>query len=112
MYREYERYGGFPGVVYSNETIKTTILSGIYDSIILNDIADRGLIRDTFSLKRVVSFLADNVGQMINSNKIANILKSEKLSISNHTVNRYLELLQDAYFFLKLSHMIFEGKII
>ena len=110
MYKEYERYGGFPSVVYSDETIKTTILSGIHDSIILNDIADRGLIRDTFSLKRVVSFLADNVGQMINSNKIANILKSEKLSISNHTVNRYLELLQDAFLFYEAKSYDIRGK--
>lgn len=110
MYKEYEQYGGFPSVVYSDETIKITILSGIYDSIILNDIADRGLIRDTFSLKRVVSFLADNVGQMINSNKIANILKSEKLSISNHTVNRYLELLQEAYLFYEAKSYDIRGK--
>lgn len=110
IYREYEKYGGFPGVVLSDETLKSTILSGIYDSIILNDIAIRGSIKETFSLKRVVSFLADNVGQLVNPSKISNMLKQEKLSISNHTVNRYLELLQGAYLFYEAKPYDVRGK--
>lgn len=50
-YKEYEKFGGFPGVVLSNENIKASIISGIYDSIILNDIATRGQIRDASTLK-------------------------------------------------------------
>lgn len=109
-YKEYEKFGGFPGVLLSDEMLKSTILSGIYDSIILNDIAGRGLIKDTLSLKRVVSFLADNVGQLINPSKISNILKNEKLSISNHTINRYLELLKDAYLFYEVRPYDIRGK--
>lgn len=109
-YKEYEKFGGFPGVLLSDEMLKSTILSGIYDSIILNDIAGRGLIKDTLSLKRVVAFLADNVGQLINPSKISNILKSEKLSISNHTINRYLELLKDAYLFYEVRPYDIRGK--
>ncbi len=40
-YREYEKYGGFPSVVLAQENLKDTILSGIFDSIVLNDIAYR-----------------------------------------------------------------------
>lgn len=109
-YREYEKYGGFPSVVLSEETLKKTILSGIYDSIILNDIAIRGGVKETFALKRVVSFLADNVGQLINPSKISNILKQEKLNISNHTVNKYLELLQGAYLFYEAKPYDIRGK--
>ena len=109
-YKDYEKYGGFPGVVLSPEAIKTTILSGIYDSILLNDIAIRGSVKDTLVLKRVVAFLADNVGQLINPTKISNMLKQEKLSISNHTVNRYLELLQDAYLFYEAKPYDIRGK--
>lgn len=109
-YKEYERFGGFPGVLLSDEPLKSTILSGIYDSIVLNDIAARGLIKDTMILKRVVSFLADNVGQMINPSKISNMLKTERLSISNHTVDRYLELLQEAYLFYEVKPYDIRGK--
>ena len=109
-YREYEKYGGFPGVVMADESIKATIISGIYDSIILNDIATRGEIRDSLSLKRMVSFLADNVGQLVNPSKIANTLKNENVEVSYHTVNRYLELLQDAYLFYEARPYDIRGK--
>ncbi|MBS6062991.1 MAG: ATP-binding protein [Peptostreptococcaceae bacterium] len=109
-YKEYEKYGGFPGVLLSDEVIKPTILSGIYDSIILNDIAARGFVKDTLSLKKVVSFLSDNVGQLVNPSKISNLLKSENLNISNHTVNKYLELLQEAYLFFEVRPYDIRGK--
>ena len=109
-YKEYEQYGGFPSVVMSKESIKTTILSGIFDSIVLNDIASRGSIRDTLTLKRLVSFLADNVGQLVNPTKISNLLINEKLDISNHTVNRYLELLQTSYLFYEAKPYDLRGK--
>lgn len=38
-YSEYEKYGGFPSVVIAEESIKDTILSGIFDTIVLNDVA-------------------------------------------------------------------------
>ncbi len=98
-YNEYEMYGGFPGVVIAPEELKDTILSGIFDSIVLNDIAYRSGIKDTLILKNIISFLADNVGQLINATKISNILKNEKLNTSNHTVNKYLELLENAFLF-------------
>lgn len=109
-YRDYERFGGFPSVIFSDESLKDAILSGIYDSIILNDIATRGMIKDTPSLKRIVSFLADNVGQMVNPSKISNILKGEKITISNHTVDKYLELLQNAFLFYEARPYDVRGK--
>lgn len=109
-YKEYEKYGGFPGVILSNENIKESILSGIYDSIILNDIATRGKIRDTLVLKNLVSFLSDNVGQLINPSKISNVLKNDKIDISNHTITRYLDLLKDAFLFYEAKPYDIRGK--
>ena len=77
-YREYEKYGGFPSVVLAQEELKDTILSGIFDSIVLNDIAYRSGIKDTQVLKNVISFLADNVGQLVNPTNIANVLTNAK----------------------------------
>lgn len=109
-YREYEKYGRFPSVVLSNEYLKESILSGIYDSILLNDIATRGRIRDTQVLKNIVSYLADNVGQLVNPSKIVNVLKNEKIEVSNHTMVRYLELLKDAFLFYETKSYDIRGK--
>lgn len=109
-YKEYEKFGGFPGVILSNENIKLSIISGIYDSILLNDIATRGQIRDTMTLKSLVSYLSDNVGQLVNPSKISNILKNEKIEISNHTITRYLQLLKDAFLFYEVKPYDIRGK--
>ncbi|VEB26744.1 ATPase [Actinobacillus lignieresii] len=100
-YVEYEKYGGFPSVVLADEMLKDTILSGIFDSIVLNDIAHRAGVRDTHILKNVILFLADNVGQLVNPSKISNTLTSERVPTSNHTINKYLELLENAFLFYK-----------
>ena len=109
-YKEYEQYGGFPSVVLADEPLRYTILSGIYDSIILNDIAARAQIKDSFTLKRIVAFLADNVGQLVNAFKVTSLLKNERIEVSNHTISRYLELLQNAYLFFEIRPYDIRGK--
>ena len=44
-----KKYGGFPSVVMADEPLKETILSGIFDSIVLNDIAHRAGVKDAYS---------------------------------------------------------------
>jgi len=94
-YLEYETYGGFPGVVLADESIKDTILSGLKDTPVLNN---------------VVRFMADNVGQLINSSKIVNTLKSEHIDSSVHTINRYIELLTNAFLFFQTKQYDLRGK--
>ncbi|WP_235810670.1 ATP-binding protein, partial [Lactiplantibacillus fabifermentans] len=89
-FEEYETYGGFPAVVLATPNIKDDMLSGIYDTIVLNDVSMRANIRDTESLKAVVGFLVDDLGQLIRPAKLANTLKSEGVATSNHTVERLL----------------------
>ena len=92
-YQEYEQYGGFPSVVLADERIKDTILSGIFDTIVLNDVALRAGVKDATVLKALIRFLSDNVGQLVNASRIANTLKSEGITTSTHTINRYLDLI-------------------
>ncbi|QIM68711.1 ATP-binding protein [Basfia succiniciproducens] len=110
LYSEYEKYGGFPSVVIADEVLKETILSGIFDSIVLNDIAHRASVKDTHTLKSVILFLADNVGQLVNPSKISNTLTSERVPTSNHTINKYLDLLENAFLFYKAKQYDIRGK--
>lgn len=109
-YLEYETYGGFPSVIVADRTIKDTILSGIFDSIVLNDVALRSGVKDSSTLKSVIRFLADNVGQLVNVSKIVNTLKSEGIETSSHTVNRYLEILEDAFLFYRIKQYDLRGR--
>lgn len=109
-FTEFETFGGFPAVVLANQSIKDTILAGIFDTIILNDVSTRANVRDTESLRGLVGFLADNTGQLVNSSKIAGILKNEGVTISNHTVEKYLQLLEDAFLFYRGRQYDLRGK--
>lgn len=109
-YKEYEKYGGFPSVVIAEDSIKDTILSGIFDTIVLNDVAFRAGVKDATVLKNLISFLADNVGQLVNTSRIVNTLKSEGIETTNHTINRYLELLEDGFLFYRAKQYNIRGR--
>jgi uncharacterized protein len=109
-FSEYEQYGGFPSVILASKEIKDTILSGIYDTIILNDVSMRSGIRDTDILSSLVAFLSDNVGQLVKPTKIANTLSSNGFKTSNHTIERYLTLLENAFLFYRTRQYNIRGK--
>lgn len=58
-------------------------------------------VKDTHILKSVILFLADKVGQLVNPSKISNTLTSEPVPTSNHTISKYLDLLENAFLFYK-----------
>lgn len=109
-FQEYEQFGGFPAVVLANQEIKDTLLSGIFDTIILNDVSMRAKVRDQESLKALVDFLSDNTGQLVKPANVANVLKSEGIKVSNHTIENYLELLENAFLFYRARQYDIRGK--
>lgn len=106
----YEKYGGFPLVTLSPVALKDDILSSLYDTITLKDVAERAQVRDIISLRALVAFLADNIGQLVQPAKVAGVLKNEGISISNHTVENYLQLLEDAFLFYRARQYDLRGK--
>ncbi|EOH93058.1 hypothetical protein I588_00831 [Enterococcus pallens ATCC BAA-351] len=109
-YNEYEKYGGFPSVIIAEDSIKDTILAGIFDTIVLNDVALRTGVKDPAVLKSLIRFLADNVGQLVNASKIVNTLKSEGIETTSHTVTRYLDLLENGYLFYQAKQYDIRGR--
>lgn len=110
-FNDYLEYGGFPSVVLQdNNQLKCDVLSGIYNSILLRDVAGRATIKNTEILERVGLFLLGNSGQLISINKIANTLRSSGFKISNNTIENYLNLLQDAFLFYKVPRYDIRGK--
>ena len=106
----YEKYGGFPLVTLNPVALKDDILSSLYDTITLKDVAERAQVRDITSLRALVAFLADNIGQLVQPAKVAGVLKNEGISISNHTVENYLQLLEDAFLFYRARQYDLRGK--
>jgi predicted AAA+ superfamily ATPase len=110
LYKEYVRYGGFPAVVMASDNMKETILSGINDTVVLNDVANRGTIRDISALKRITGFLADNIGQLVSSTNISNTLSSNNLKVTVPTVIKYIELMENAFLFYHVKRYDIRGR--
>lgn len=110
-FNDYVKYGGFPSVVLQdNNQLKTDVLSGIYDSILLRDVDQRSNIRNKALLSEITDYLLNNIGQLISPTKIANTLKSSGSKINRNTVDSYLQLLEDAYLFYKAPRFDIRGK--
>lgn len=111
LLNEYLRFGGFPSVVLQkDDALKKDVLNGIYNSILLRDVALRATVKEPELLSRIATYLLDNIGQLISTNKIANTLRSNGRKVSNNTVENYLQLLEDSFLFYKVTRFDIRGK--
>ncbi|EME8125840.1 ATP-binding protein [Enterococcus faecium] len=103
VYDEFEKYGGMPAVLLTHEESKNTALQGIFASNVLRDVVYKSFIKDSASLKGVISFLVTNIGSFLNASKISNTLNDRGVVTSVPTVRRYLNLLETSYLFDKVK---------
>lgn len=111
LFDEYLTYGGFPSLMAVNDnTLKDDILSGIYSSILMKDVASRGQIRDINLLNKLVEYLMDVIGSPVSVNGIVNTFKSNGYKATNPTVSNYIELLMNSFIFYEAQQYDIRGK--
>lgn len=107
----YLRYGGLPYLI--NLPAKSNwneYISGVTDAVVYRDIVSRHSLRNNDFLQRLLLFLADNVGQIFTAKKIADYLKSQRISSSVSGVQNYIEYIENAYIVNKARRWDIEGK--
>ena len=85
IFDAYMRFGGMPGItdIGLDQEKALVLLEGIYSTVIMRDILEREnrrgqkRITDAVLLKKIVMFLADNIGSNISVSSIGNILVNE-----------------------------------
>jgi len=111
MYQIYIHNSSFP---YALELTRPKdirqYLEGIYDSIVLKDIVARRRISDVNMLKSITRFLFDNIGNLCSTKKIADTMTSAGRKISVHTVESYLEALEESFVFYRVGRYDIKGK--
>ncbi len=107
----YLRYGGLPYLINLPE-IQTwsEYIAGITDAVVYRDVVTRHSLRNTDFLQRLLLFLSDNVGQIFTAKKIADYLKSQRISTSVTGVQSYVGYLEDAYIIKRARRWEIEGK--
>lgn len=119
----YLKYGGMPSLYSSGintenieELLKNdmvnTILDGICSSIIMKDVLEQVQIKDIKTLKQIVLFLSDNVGNITSLTNIKNTLKTETYGENTHltTIENYILALQNAFLFYEVGRYDIKGK--
>lgn len=95
---EYLRFGGLPYLMnLPDQNTWNEYLSGIVDSIVYRDIVSRHSLRNNDFLSRLMLYLADNIGKIFTAKKIADYLKSQRISTSVSSVQAYTGHIEDAF---------------
>ncbi len=112
LYTDYITNSSFPYTLMlenDKQNIRNYI-EGIYNTILVKDIADRKKLVDISQLQRVIRFMAHNIGNLVSIKKIADTMTSDGQKISTHTVEDYLESLTQSYVFYQANRYDVKGK--
>ena len=110
-FQKYFLQGGFPyaSQIREDEAYQEYI-AGIFHTVLLKDIVDRKKISDIKLLESILRFLADNVGNVVSSKKIADTLTSMGRKTTSVTVENYLRALQEAFVLYEAERYDVKGK--
>lgn len=109
---DYFNYGGLPlTLVYDTPEDKSDYLISLFNKVYLSDIVDRHKIRNQDELDELVNILSSAIGSLTNPTKLAKTFKSVKNKvISDKTLKKYIDYLQDAFLISKAVRFDIKGK--
>ncbi len=122
----YMRFGGMPGLTETGlvQEKALALLDSIYSTVVVRDILEREKrrgqkqITDSVLLRKIILFLADNIGSNVSVTTMGNTLINEGLlqvqgrkgMPSAHTVQAYVNALLESYFFYEIKRFDIKGK--
>ncbi len=111
LFRKYLENGGLPYTLsLPNEESIDIYLSGIFNTIINNDILMRHPHIELGILESILRFLVHNVGSLVSSTKIANTLTSNGRKTSYNTVELYISYLKESFLVYEAKRFDIKGK--
>lgn len=144
LFAAYMRYGGMPAICDIalesgfDQSSAMILLDGIYSTVVVRDILERAKrsgqrqITDADLLRKIIMFLADNIGNNTSLNSMCNTLSSENLISSENifdssdsnsrglrvrgtkpatqTISAYIGALKESYMFYDVKRFDIKGK--
>ena len=126
LFEAFMHYGGMPGIadVGLVQDRVLTLLEGVYSTVVVRDILERERrrgqrqITDPVLLRKIILFLADNIGNNTSLTSISNTLVSEKMledrvkqgKPATQTIAAYVNALKEAYLFDEIKRFDIKGK--
>ena len=113
LFLEYMKNGGMPGTISVLDLGINDInkyLDSIFSTVVFKDIMARNKITDKTILENIIKFILDSIGSSISTKKISDTLTSKGMTISNHTVDKYITSFVESYLIYKVERFDVKGK--
>ncbi len=112
LFNDYLKYGGMPMLINmkDNERLKTDYLADIKDVVLKKDIIARNKIKDVVFLDNLLRYMSTVIGTLINPSSISDFMKKNGSNIDNETVDKYLKMIENAYFIYRVPRYELKGK--
>ena len=101
----YIQYGGYPEPIIKELDYKD-YLSTLFNSIVYKDIVRRFKIRLIVGIEDLSAYLLSNIAKEFSYNTLTKVTKCKSV----HTVEKYLEYLEEAFVFFKINRFSFKIK--
>lgn len=113
LFSKYMMFGGMPGLFATGQPDQdkaTEILTSIYESIVMKDVAGRYGIRDIATLEKLSRYLFSTSGNLFSVNNVANTLASAGANASYATVDNQISALERSFIVYSAQQERMRGK--
>ena len=109
---DYIVYGGLPLVSsFITPEDKSNYLTSLFQKVYISDIVERHNVKNAIELDELVDVLASGIGSYASISKLAKTFNSKHNSgISDKTVKKYIDYLQDSYLINKVKKFDVKGR--
>ena len=111
-YRQYVESSSFPYALALLDHPKELrdYLEGIYNTVVVKDLASRKKIPDVMMLESVARFVFDSIGSPISTKKIADTMTSSGRKIDVRTAEKYMDALLESFILYQARRYNIRGK--
>lgn len=110
-YMDYITKSSFPYTLeLATPTEISDYLGGVYNTVVVKDIMSLKKLPDVMMLESVIRFAADNIGNILSTKRIADIMTADGRKIDQKTVERYLSALCETFFVYEAKRYNIKGK--
>lgn len=99
---DYLGIGGFPEVQDLDSNMRTEVLQGYIDAVLLKDVVERHRVGSVLPLKHLVRQVLAAPGTVFSVNKFHRALQSMGIACAKNNLYEYLEYLMDAYLLFRV----------
>lgn len=110
LFNKYLIYGGLPYTAHlQDDQSISDYLGGVFNTIVMGDVARRHPRMDMLAFQRTTEFLSDNIGNITSLTRISGSLKNAGKTVSVGAVTEYISALIENYLLYKAPRFNIKG---